>query len=77
MFFFFIIVVYEYETGLYCVFIEWCGDKIKEMFVGKTENACGFVLDADANQLPLIIPFVFPFRISIYRFPPGDPDIGV
>lgn len=55
-----IIVVYEYEAGLYFVFIEWCGDKIKKMFVGKRGNACGFVLDTDTNQLPLIIPPLFP-----------------
>lgn len=60
-----IIVVYEYEAGLYFVFIEWCGDKIKKMFVGKRGDACGFVLDADANQLPLIIPPLFPFCIYI------------
>lgn len=77
MIFFFIIVVYEYEAGLYCVFIEWCGDKIKEMFVGKTENACGFVLDTDTNQLPPNNPALVPFSHLYLHFPSRVPKILV
>lgn len=72
----FIGVVYEYGAGLYCVFIEWCGDKIKEMFA-KTEIGCGFILDTDTNQLPPNNPALVPFSHLYVHFPPRVPKIGV